>query len=197
MHKPLKALIATTAIVFAACGPGTSSTSSEGATNSQPAATPVLPTTTPVNLFDSAYAPTTGTKGGQILIGDWQEANQFNPFYFSQVTEANVASAAWAGLVVPTSDYKYLPDLAAEPSTVDNGGVKVPGDNGDAMTVTWKLKPGLLWSDGQPLTCDDFAYTWSWVMDKDNTGLAGGTTGYDQITKVDCPDPTTIVYHFK
>jgi peptide/nickel transport system substrate-binding protein len=197
MQKPLKALVATTAILFAACTPSGSTNPSGGTGESQPAQTAVVPTTTPLDLFNSAYTPDAGTKGGQILIGDWQEANQFNPFYYSQVTEANVASAAWASLVVATNDYKYLPDLAAQPSTVDNGGVKVPGDGGDAMTVTWKLKPGLLWSDGQPLTCDDFAYTWSWIMDPANTGLAGGTTGYDQVTKVDCPDPTTIVYHFK
>jgi peptide/nickel transport system substrate-binding protein len=196
MQKPLRVLVATAAIVFAACTPGTSTPSGEAPSTAPESQAPV-PTTSAVNLFDSGYAPTAGTKGGQILIGDWQEANQFNPFYYSQVTEANVASAAWASLVVATNDYKYLPDLAAQPSTVDNGGVQVPGTNGDAMTVTWKLKPDLKWSDGQALTCDDFAYTWSWVMDKDNTGLAGGTTGYDQITKVDCPDPTTIVYHFK
>ena len=60
MHKPLRVLVATAAIVFAACTPSASSTSSEGAGNSQPAATPVLPTTTPVNLFDSTYAPAAG-----------------------------------------------------------------------------------------------------------------------------------------
>jgi len=33
---------------------------------------------------------------------------------------------------------KYLPDLAKEVATTQNGDVKVPGDNGDAMTVTGK-----------------------------------------------------------
>lgn len=195
MQKPLKALVATAAIIVAACSSPATTTPSN--TASQPAGTPVAPSTTAVNIFDSAYAPAAGTKGGQILIGDWQEANQFNPFYSGQVTEANVNSAVWASLVVPTSDYKYLPDLAAEPATTANGDVQVPGANGDAMTVTWKLKADLKWSDGQPLTCDDFAYTWKWNMDPANTGLFGGTVGYDSITAVDCPDATTIVYHYK
>jgi peptide/nickel transport system substrate-binding protein len=34
-------------------------------------------------------------------------------------------------------------------------------------------------------------------MDKDNTGLPGGTTGYSDVTKIDCPSPTDIVIHFK
>jgi peptide/nickel transport system substrate-binding protein len=196
MLKPLKAMVAATAIVVAACsGQGPTSSGNEASQAGQSSAPQA--TTSAIDPFASSYSPAQATKGGQILIGDWQEANQFNPFYYSQVTEANVASATWAGLVVPTNDYKYLPDLAAEPSTADNGGVKVPGENGDAMTVTWKLKPDLKWSDGQALTCDDFAFTWHWIMDPGNTGLAAGTTGYDQITKVDCPDPSTIVYHFK
>ena len=106
MRKPLVALLATTAIVFAACG---------GATTPSPSATEPAATETPtegpsptptVRLDDSTYGTRVeeGTDGGQIIIGDWQEANIFNPFYLGQVTEANVASAAWATLVVLTDD---------------------------------------------------------------------------------------------
>ena len=116
-----------------------------------------------INLFDTAYEPASGSDGGQAIIGDWQEATQFNPYYFTQVTEGNVASATWATLATFTDDYKYAPDLAKEIPTLDNGGVKVPGDGGDAMTVTWNLRDNLKWSDGQDLTCDDFKYAWEWV----------------------------------
>src|SRR3712207_8382080 len=64
------------------------------------------------------------SEGGQIIIGDWQEDTQFNPYYASQVTEANVASAVWAGLVEQTHDYKYIPNLAEEIPTLENGGVR-------------------------------------------------------------------------
>ena len=39
------------------------------------------------------------------------------------------------------------------------------------MTVTWKLRDGLKWSDGEDLTCDDFRYAWEWVLDPDNVGV--------------------------
>ena len=148
-----------------------------------------------INLFDTAYKPGDGADGGSIIIGDWQEANEFNPYYEAQVTEANVASATWATLVVLTNDYKYAPDLATEIPTLDNGGVKAPGDGGDAMTVRWTLRPNLKWSDGEPLTCDDFKYAWEWVTDKDNVGLV--TAGWTDITAWDCPSPTEMVLHFK
>ncbi|HEX4898072.1 MAG TPA: peptide ABC transporter substrate-binding protein [Candidatus Limnocylindrales bacterium] len=194
MRKPLVALLATTAIVFAACG---------GATTPSPSATEPVATETPtegpsptptVRLDDSTYGTRVeeGTDGGQIIIGDWQEANIFNPFYLGQVTEANVASATWASLIVLTDDLRYGPDLATAVPTVDNGGVTL-GEGGDAMTVTWTLRDGLKWSDGEPLTCDDFLYAHEWVMDPDNVGVI--TTGYD-VSETECASDTEMIHHF-
>ncbi len=202
MRKRFVGLFASTMIVFAACQ-GAASPSPSGAATPPPAAsqgtTPSGPAASPsddeVKLFDTAYKPEDGTDGGQIIIGDWQEANQFNPFYLGQVTEANVASAVWASLVVLTHDYKYAPDLAKEIPTTENGGVKVPGDGGDAMTVTWTLRDGLKWSDGEPLTCDDFKYAHEWVLDKDNTGI-GVLSSYQAVSSVDCTSDTEMVQHF-
>lgn len=194
MRKPLLGLLATTAIVFAACTGGTSPSPSQGASEPPASVTPATPTPEIVDLTNSTYKERVedGVDGGQIIVGDWQEATQFNPFYLGQVTEANVASAAWATLVVLTDDLRYAPDLATSVPTLDNGGVTL-GEGGDAQTVTWELRPGLKWSDGEPLTCDDFAYAHEWVMDPDNVGVI--TTGYD-IAETECVSDTTIVQHF-
>lgn len=37
--------------------------------------------------------------------------------------------------------------------------------NADATAYTFKVKPGLKWSDGSPLTAKDFEYSWKRVMD--------------------------------
>jgi len=206
MRKRLMGLFAGAMVAFAACqgaaSPSPSTAAPTGpATSAAPSAeasaSPVASADTGLNLFNTAYKPEDGTDGGTIIMGDWQEANQFNPYYTTQVTEANVNSATFATLITLTNDYKYAADLATEVPTTENGGVKAPGDNGDAMTVTWKLKDGLKWSDGEPLTCDDFKYTYDWVLDKDNIGLAAGTTGWDEITAFDCASPTEMVLHFK
>ena len=60
--------------------------------------------------------------------------------------------------------------------TIANGGVVAPGEDGDAMTVTWTLRDGLKWSDGEDLTCDDFKYAWEWILDDENVGVL--TTGF-------------------
>ena len=199
MQKRLVGLLASTVVVFAACGTAASpspsaSTAASGPPASSASTEPASPSEAAIDLTNTAYKPDEGTDGGSIIIGDWQEANLFNPYYVGQVTEANVASAAWASLVVLTHDYRYAPDLATAIPTVDNGGVKAPGDGGDAMTVTWTLRDGLKWSDGEALTCDDFKYAWEWVNDKDNVGVL--KAGFEDIKTFDCTSDTEMVWHF-
>ena len=201
--RKLVGLFAGATILVAACG-GVSTTPAPSAeAPSTPAQSPgdsAAPSasdvsTGPVDLFGTAYAPEAGTPGGSVIIGDWQEATQFNPYYFTQVTEANVASIVWHSLLTITDDFKYIPQLAAEPvPTTENAGVKAPGDNGDAMTVTWKLRDGLKWSDGEPLTCDDYKYAWEWVLDEDNVGVV--IAGWEDITDLECASDTDMIWHF-
>ena len=199
MRKRLVGLLAGAVVVFAACGTAASPSPSASAPAASQPATSQPPASASaegeIDLTDTAYAPAEGTDGGQIIIGDWQEATQFNPFYLGQVTEANVASAVWATLVVLTNDYRYGADLATDVPTVANGGVQAPGEGDDAMTVTWTLRDGLLWSDGEPLTCDDFKYAWEWVLDPTNVGV-GTKTSYEAISAVDCPSDTEMIWHF-
>ena len=200
MRHRLAGLLAAATIVVAACGAGTPSTDPGASTASNPPSTggstqPSSPAAGSNDLFGTSYKPEDGPDGGTLIIGDWQEANLFNPFYISQQTEANVAAATWASLVVFTQDLKFAPDLATDIPTLDNEGVKVPGDGGDAMTVGWTLRSGLKWSDGEPLTCDDFKYAWEWVLDAGNTGVV--TSGYEDIGTFDCPSDTEMVLHYK
>jgi hypothetical protein len=146
--RKLLGLFAGAAMLVAACGGTTSTTAPSAAAPSAPAASepaasapasaeaPSASAASEINLFGSTYAAKPASaQGGTVIIGDWQEATQFNPYYVGQVTEANVASLVWHSLLTISNDYKYYPQLAADPiPTTDNGGV-VLGQNGDAMTV--------------------------------------------------------------
>jgi peptide/nickel transport system substrate-binding protein len=96
-------------------------------------------------------------------------------------------------LVDVTPDLRTVPTLVTEVPTLANGDVKMVGAG---MDVTWKLKSGMQWSDGSAITCDDLSGTWKWIMDPDNTGLAGGTIGWEDITGIDGGSGTTCVMHF-
>jgi peptide/nickel transport system substrate-binding protein len=206
MRKRLAGMFASAMFVFAACG-GSASPSptastpaastpaaSAGESGAAPSASGGAPdiTSTTYPTRRTAGAPT----GGKLIYADWQEATEFNFYYQGQVTEANLSAATQGGLLTVTDDFKYAPDQATEIPTLDNGGVTL-GQGGDAMTVTWKLRPDLKWSDGQALTCDDYKYTQDWIMDPGNTGLFAGRSGYEDVTKFECTDPQTIVLHFK
>ncbi|HLZ71478.1 MAG TPA: peptide ABC transporter substrate-binding protein [Dehalococcoidia bacterium] len=58
------------------------------------------------------------------------------------------------GLFYFDKDSNVVPALAAQMPSKDNGGISA-----DGMTYTIKLKPGQKFSDGNPLTAKDMAYT--------------------------------------
>jgi peptide/nickel transport system substrate-binding protein len=201
MRRRHLSLLLGATLVASACGGAAVTSAPSGGSSGPPAAASAPPSAssgTP-DLFTSTYPSrvTPGTPGGQVIIADWQEANQFNFYYQGQVTEADLASTYFSAFTTTTDDFKYVPDLVTEIPTLENGGVKVPGDGGKAMTTTWKLRDGLKWSDGKDLTCDDAKFTWEWNVDPDNTGLFGGTSGWEDIDSIDCPDPQTVVIQWK
>jgi peptide/nickel transport system substrate-binding protein len=65
----------------------------------------------------------------------------------------------------------------------------------DGLTVTLKLRHDLRWSDGQPLTADDFVY-WLEVL-LDPASGAASTAGYDQIAQAQAVDPYTLVLKYR
>ena len=59
-----------------------------------------------------------------------------------------------------TKTATLVPYLTEEIPTVANGGVSE-----DLTSITWKLKEGLLWSDGSPVTSADLVFTAQYCMD--------------------------------
>ena len=65
--------------------------------------------------------------------------------------------------------YKYDADGALVPAMAESYEVSE-----DGCTYTFKLKEGLKWSDGSPLTAHDFEYSWKRVLNPD----VGSETAY-------------------
>ena len=94
------------------------------------------------------------------------------------------------------SDF-FQPQLATEVPTTDNGDVKV---SGTTMAVTYKLRHGVKWSDGQPFTSKDVADTAQFFYGKfkdNNPTPILSTSGWDQISLVTTPDDFTAVVNYK
>ncbi|MGZ3586813.1 MAG: peptide ABC transporter substrate-binding protein [Candidatus Limnocylindrales bacterium] len=195
LHRRAPALATLVVLIAAACGSGTA-TPTTGQTATATASPAPTVTASPVDITKTSYKPTapTGTTGGTIVLAEWQSPDSVNPYYGSAFTNIESFGAmSFDGLVNLTYDLGYVPDLASEVPTVANGDVVVSGNKFD---VTYKLKAGMKWSDGNPISCTDLEATWKWIMDKDNTGLAAGTSGWEDITGIDGGSGTTCVVHF-
>ncbi|MGA3057276.1 MAG: peptide ABC transporter substrate-binding protein [Candidatus Limnocylindrales bacterium] len=198
MRTRLTGLLAIAAIVASACSSSTA-TPTAGPTTAAtptPVATPVVsPTPAGVDITNTTYKPTTPTKtGGSVVIAEWQFPETINVYYAQALTDVEAAQSMFNNLWIVTADLKYIPDLTTGVPTQANGGVALVGAG---MDVKFSLKPGMKWSDGQPIMCDDVKGTWEWQMDKAQTGLVGGTTGWEDITGVDGGTGTDCVIHYK
>ncbi len=142
-------------------------------------------------LVAAGCSSSTPTK--KIVLAEWQYPDTINPYFAQAETDIEVSGSMFHSLVDVTPDLRTIPTLVTEVPTLANGDVKMVGSG---MDVTWKLKSGMQWSDGSDINCDDLAGTWKWIMDPDNTGLAGGTIGWEDISGVDGGSGTTCVMHF-
>jgi peptide/nickel transport system substrate-binding protein len=61
-------------------------------------------------------------------------------------------------------------------------------------TITYHINPKAVWSDGKPITCDDFKYTWQQISTGANIY---DRTGYTDIANVDCTDEASPVVTYK
>ena len=84
--------------------------------------------------------------------------------------------------------------LCTELPTLDNGLAKLEEKDGTkGMAVTIKLKPGLQWGDGQPVTAKDIAFTWK--LGSDPASGFSNSNPWNRAKSVDVVDDTTAVLH--
>ncbi|HTO99965.1 MAG TPA: peptide ABC transporter substrate-binding protein [Anaerolineales bacterium] len=189
----LLSLLVLTSVIMAGCAPAATATTAPPAATQPPSATSEPGATagpTACAPAQPGWDPTTADKGTKgITIAYEQEPDQavgnFSNMSFSGwlYQMFGVGAGRW-------DDKNNLVAYAATqiPSS-DNGGVAADG------TVTWKLKPCIFWSDGQPITSKDIAFTWKAVMDPGNAPIS--RSDWAHVASIDTPDDQTAVIHFK
>lgn len=192
----LGALLALVLLVLAACAPAPTAQPTAATAKpteaTRPAATaaPVAPTAAPAVKPTTAPAAGAPKRGGVVRVGISQEPILLNPLLGSQTINIIVSENILEGLLQPFPDGTYQPLLAAEVPTLQNGGVSP-----DGLTITWKLKPGVTWSDGKPFTAKDVVFTYNVIMNPANPVV--NRTGYPDIESVTAKDETTVVVRYK
>jgi peptide/nickel transport system substrate-binding protein len=120
----------------------------------------------------------------------WQAPTILN-VHFSQGTKDSAASSlVLEPLIDVKADGTLVPVLAAAIPSLEDGSVSE-----DGMSVTYTLKEGVLWSDGEPFTAEDVKFTWEYTSDPDATTTSIAT--YEPIESIDVIDDLTLTINFK
>src|SRR5688572_10471150 len=130
-------------------------------------------------------APPAAGGGGTVVLVIPEEPAGLNRYLADAAIVYQVSDASVIGLTTPIEKGEYTPRLAAE----------LPAISEDQKTVTWKLREGLKWSDGEPLTSDDIKFTWE-VVSNPGSGAFNQTAGFDLIEGIETPDDVTAIVHY-
>ena len=102
----------------------------------------------------------------RMTIGVAQEPDSlFMPFKEMMISE-EIARPTPYTLTVFGEDWKLKPWSAKSIPTIENGGLELFEENGkQKMRSTWIIRDEFNWSDGKPLTADDYVFTHELIMD--------------------------------
>ena len=119
----------------------------------------------------------------------WQAPSIPSAYQSGGIKDIDAAAITVEPLAKYDPDGNIVPALAAVVPTIENGGV-----SGDLTSITWKLKKGIMWSDGSEMTTDDVVFTWAYCTDPE-TGCTSDSA-FDGISEVEAIDNVTVKVTF-
>ena len=126
---------------------------------------------------------------GHVNVIYWQAPSILNPFLSGGTKDIESASLVIEPLARYNEKGELVPYLAAEIPTVENGGVSA-----DLTSITWKIAPGMLWSDGSAVTAADVIFTWTYCTHPE--GGCAQLAKFEGITNVEALDDLTVKVTF-
>lgn len=127
---------------------------------------------------------------GILRVAYNREIDVLNPFTSQNLVDIQFSMIE--GLVTTDASQNYIPVLAKEIPTEENGLV-IRNDDG-TVEMTWPLHSGVRWHDGEAFTAADVCFTWRFV-----SSAGSQTYNRDQylgISECEMPDDTTVVFHW-
>lgn len=117
--------------------------------------------------------PTVGMEGktrgqdGELKILQWQAITSLCRHKSGGYKDVVAADMVNEPLMRSMEDGTLIPNLIVEVPSVENGMLA-----DDFSELTFKLIPGVTWSDGEPFTANDVRFTWQWIREP---GTGAGT----------------------
>jgi peptide/nickel transport system substrate-binding protein len=126
-----------------------------------------------------------GEARDRLVVGRVGDVQSLNPLLLQGADTAAIAPLVFSFLVTAGPGGALAPGVALEVPSLRNKGISP-----DGKTIVYRLRPGVLWQDGKPLTSADVAFTYRQVMNPRNDVPTRDV--YDTIASVDTPDPQTV-----
>ena len=182
--------IGAVALVVAACGGSGESTTSSA--SSTPAGTATTPTATDAagggNFLDGGFAAKeTPVKGGRLTIAYDSNIDCWNGLSYYGIS--------WSYFYFMARGLYGYPNTVEQPATdtvQPEIAADMPAISADGLTYTVKLRPGIKFPDGSPVTAKDVKATYEYMLDPNiqcatagppSSGYYNVIDGYDAYTK--------------
>jgi peptide/nickel transport system substrate-binding protein len=168
-------------VALSACGgaPQAPAAQSTGAADS-------VATSAPAAEPAATAAPAASGEKKILRVAYGGEIDTLNPFTSQFLIDIHLTMEE--GLIVSNDKNEYVPVLAKQIPTLENGGIKELGEGKTEMT--WELQQGVKWHDGVEFTGEDVCYTWQFIT-------AEGSEVYNRdeylpISACEVVDPYTV-----
>ena len=126
---------------------------------------------------------------GNLNVLYWQAVSILNPYLSGGTKDVEGSSVVIEPLAKYDEKGNMVPALVDEIPTVQNGGVSE-----DLKSITWKISPGVKWSDGTPFTANDVKFTADYCMAPD--GGCQQLAKFTDVASVEVVDDLTVKINF-
>jgi peptide/nickel transport system substrate-binding protein len=130
------------------------------------------------------------TVPGVLRLGEDEEPDSLNLMFAHTAAADTISGLLFSFILRVDARGNYLADLAEQVPTLHNHGI-----SRDGKQIVVHLRRGIVWSDGAPLTAEDWLFTYHAVMNPANNVKT--RYGWDAIASASAPDPYTIVIRLK
>jgi peptide/nickel transport system substrate-binding protein len=144
-------------------------------------------TRTETSLNPPAGAANPWTVHGTLRLTEPEEPNSLLRMFSNQESADDVTALLFEPFFRFDDHEHLVPALATVFPTLKNGLISA-----DGKRITFKLRPGVVWSDGVPVTADDVIFTWQSVVN--GKSPVTNTADYDQIEQMEKAGPYQVTF---
>ena len=129
---------------------------------------------------------------GSVLVftGLAGEPDSLNPMLSSESDMYNFSHLYMSYLVENDDRGKTVAEIAREVPTQANGGISA-----DLRTITYRIRRGVRWQDGTPLTARDVVFSYRQILNPRND--VPTRVGYEEVSAIAAPDDYTVVVRLR